>query len=116
MNPKLNVNVSMKYPDSHTPFILASKKNGSSIPQFLETMHLAGYHFLEPENLVNLYIRGDIDHNITSLRKVFENTKGVWGLSKTGALRCYKLIYSKLPASVARRPTYDGFTKQELGE
>lgn len=116
MNPKINVNVSMKYPESNTPFMLASKKNGSTIPQFLETMHLAGYQFLEKENLKVLYERGDIDHNITSLRKVFENTKGTWGLSKTGALRCYKLVYSKLPPEVVRRPTYDGFTKQELKE
>jgi hypothetical protein len=72
---------------------------------------------LNKEHIKNLYERGDIDEQISNGRRIFKESKGIFGISRAEALRRYKLVYANLPKELLLKhnPTYDQFTDRELG-
>lgn len=69
----------------------------------------------QPEKVQEWYLKGLYDRGITNQRKAFIESDGIDGISRSDALKRYKLIRSKLlPGQFVFARTFDGFTEEDF--
>lgn len=120
MEETYHADVTVKYKDSNSVARISdmkSKKKGMTLTQFFGGMTLLGYHVLSNKKAQEWWDKGIIHKNITNLRKMNIESGNKNFLSRTGALRAYKVIVWKLTPEQRKKPvhTYDNFTRDEIG-
>lgn len=119
-NPKYHVDMTAKYTDSNGVVRLSdfkSKKKGLTFNQTFGGMVIFGYSVLKSEIVQKWWDEGKIQSNIERLRKMDIESGGIHGLSRTHALRLYKVISQKLREDQRKGPftSMDFFTREEAG-
>lgn len=119
-SPKYHVDITAKYSGSNGEIRLSdfkSKKKGVTFSQAFGGMVILAYSVLRSEVIQEWWDQGKIQSNIERLRRMDIESGGIHGLSRTYALRLYKVIIPKLTIEQRKKPftTLDFFTREELG-
>ena len=118
--PVFNADITYKYRDSSSNVRLSdfkSKKKGSTLSQLFGGIVIAGYQSLTDDKVQEWWDKGIIERNISNLRRMNVETNGSQGLSKTDAVRLYKVFFNKLSVKQVSSPfnSFDGFNWYGLG-
>lgn len=118
--PLFNADITYRYRDSASNVRLSdfkSKKKGSTLSQLFGGIVIAGYQSLTDTKVQEWWDKGIIERNVNNLRKINIDTNGIQGLSKTDAIRLYKVFFKKLTIKQVSKPfsSFDNFTWYSLG-
>jgi len=112
--------VTYRYLDSKSKVMVSdfkSKKKGSTFNQLFGALTISGYQSLTDEKIQDWWDKGIIEKNVRYLRQMNVDTDGEKGLSKTDAVRLYKVFFDKLSVKQITVPfsSFDNFTWYSLG-